>query len=304
MGAAVIPNLDSVAEFRLITNSFDAEYGRFSGAVMNAITKSGTNGFHGTAFEFLRNNKLDSRAFFDPSVTVLKRNQFGYAVGGPALKNKLFWFTDYQGTRQISGVVRELDPAPERRAAERKLHSGRSQWSGQRPLLGTGPEPATGLPGKRERALQHAVLHEYGSLRLSGWSHSRAAFSPIASTLLKNYVPLPNAGGNTYIPPSVVSKLNDDRAGQRVDINNRRDRKLVRLLSSSTTLLRPRPGIYGPQYGNFGSFTPRRAQQGVLANVKEFGPSTVNEARVDFTRIATRRTSRPTLECRYRAWDS
>ena len=66
MGAGVIPNLDSVAEFRLITNSFDAEYGRFSGAVMNAITKSGTNGFHGTAFEFLRNSDMDARAFFDP----------------------------------------------------------------------------------------------------------------------------------------------------------------------------------------------------------------------------------------------
>src|SRR5205823_2937605 len=60
MGAAVIPNLDSVAEFRLVTNSFDAEYGRFSGAVMNAITKSGTNGFHGSVFEFLRNSDMRS----------------------------------------------------------------------------------------------------------------------------------------------------------------------------------------------------------------------------------------------------
>src|SRR5579884_377848 len=77
MGTGVIPNLDSIAEFRLITNSFDAEYGRFSGAVMNAITKSGTNGFHGTVFEFLRNSDLDARSFFDPKVTVLKRNQFG-----------------------------------------------------------------------------------------------------------------------------------------------------------------------------------------------------------------------------------
>ena len=66
LGTAVIPNLDSIAEFRLITNSFDAEYGRFSGGVMNAITKSGTNGFHGSAFEFLRNNEMDARKFFDP----------------------------------------------------------------------------------------------------------------------------------------------------------------------------------------------------------------------------------------------
>ncbi len=111
-GTEIIPNLDSVAEFRLITNSFDAEYGRFSGAVMNAITKSGSNGFHGTAFEFLRNSDLDARSFFNASVAVLKRNQFGYAVGGPAIKNKLFWFTDYQGTRQSQGSSSSLTVLP------------------------------------------------------------------------------------------------------------------------------------------------------------------------------------------------
>src|SRR5215813_7552013 len=112
MGTSIIPNIDSVAEFRLITNSFDAEYGRFSGAIMNAITKSGTNGFHGTAFEFLRNDKLDSRNFFDPARGAFKRNQFGYAVGGPAIKNKVFWFTDYQGTREVRGLSSGLVQVP------------------------------------------------------------------------------------------------------------------------------------------------------------------------------------------------
>ena len=63
LGAGLVPNLDSVEEFRLITNSFDAEYGKFSGAVMNAITKSGTNGFHGDVFEFLRNEKMDAKNY-------------------------------------------------------------------------------------------------------------------------------------------------------------------------------------------------------------------------------------------------
>ncbi len=76
-GAGLIPNLDSIQEFRLITNSFDAEYGKFSGSVMNAITKSGPNGFHGDVFEFLRNDKFDVRNFFDPSKAELRRNQFG-----------------------------------------------------------------------------------------------------------------------------------------------------------------------------------------------------------------------------------
>jgi hypothetical protein len=103
LGAGIVPNLDSIAEFRLITNSFDAEYGKFSGSVMNAITKSGTNGFHGAAFEFLRNDKMDARNFFDPTKSELRRNQFGYAMGGPFIRNKLFWFTDFQGTREIQG---------------------------------------------------------------------------------------------------------------------------------------------------------------------------------------------------------
>src|SRR2546423_4619065 len=103
LGAGLVPNLDSVQEFRLITNSFDAEYGKFSGAVMNAITKSGTNGIHGDVFEFLRNDKFDAKNYFF-SRSELRRNQFGYAAGGPFWKNKLFWFSDYQGTREVRGA--------------------------------------------------------------------------------------------------------------------------------------------------------------------------------------------------------
>ncbi|HEX4167233.1 MAG TPA: carboxypeptidase-like regulatory domain-containing protein, partial [Bryobacteraceae bacterium] len=111
-GAGLIPNLDSIQEFRLITNGFDAEYGKYSGSVMNAITKSGTNAFHGDAFEFLRNDDFDARNFFDPTKAELRRNQFGYAVGGPFLKNKLFWFTDFQGTREVRGASTGLVPVP------------------------------------------------------------------------------------------------------------------------------------------------------------------------------------------------
>src|SRR6516225_2615667 len=118
LGAGLVPNLDSIAEFRLITNSFDAEYGKFSGAVVNAITKSGTNSFHGDAFEFLRNDKLDAKNYFAPSKSELRRNQFGYAAGGPAWKDKIFWFSDYQGTRQVQGAETGLVTLPT--AAERQ----------------------------------------------------------------------------------------------------------------------------------------------------------------------------------------
>src|SRR5579864_8532005 len=117
LGAGLVPNLDSVEEFRLITNSFDAEYGKFSGAVMNAITKSGTNGFHGDAFEFVRTPTLDSTQFFATQKSELRRHQFGGVAGGPFWKDKLFWFTDYQGTRQLAGAETGVVSLPN--AAER-----------------------------------------------------------------------------------------------------------------------------------------------------------------------------------------
>jgi hypothetical protein len=93
------PNPDAVEEFSVQTNSFSAEYGRGSGAVVNVVTKSGTNGLHGTAFEFLRNGDLNARNFFASSHDLLKRNQFGGSLGGPIKKDKLFFFGTYQGTR-------------------------------------------------------------------------------------------------------------------------------------------------------------------------------------------------------------
>jgi hypothetical protein len=96
---------DAIAEFKVITSNYSAEYGRVGGAVVNAVMKSGTNAFHGTAYEFLRNTDLNATGFlFSPAVFVkptLQRNQFGATIGGPLIKNKLFFFADYEGYRQL-----------------------------------------------------------------------------------------------------------------------------------------------------------------------------------------------------------
>jgi Carboxypeptidase regulatory-like domain len=112
MGAAIIPNLDSIAEFRIITSNFDAEYGEFSGGQINVVTKSGTNDFHGSAFEFLRNTNLDARNYFSPTRGEFRQNQFGGTLGGPIRKNRLFFFGDYQGTRSTQGVDTGQIPVP------------------------------------------------------------------------------------------------------------------------------------------------------------------------------------------------
>jgi Carboxypeptidase regulatory-like domain len=100
-GTTVIPNLDSIAEFRIITNNFDAEYGNYSGGQVNVVTKQGTNSFHGDAFEFNRNTDLNARNYFATSIPKFIQNQFGGTLGGPIRKDKTFFFVDYQGTRQI-----------------------------------------------------------------------------------------------------------------------------------------------------------------------------------------------------------
>ena len=191
MTAGVVPNLDSVAEFRLITNSFDAEYGRFSGAVMNAITKSGTNGVHGAAFEFLRNSNMDARAFFDPAVTVLKRNQFGYAVGGPALKNKLFWFTDYQGTRERRGTSGSLSQLPS--VAQRSGVFSPSDLNGEV----SGPYWAQVLTKRLGYAVSANEPYSTPTCATTaacvfpGGVIPASAISPISANLLKSYIPVP-----------------------------------------------------------------------------------------------------------------
>lgn len=100
--------VDAIQEFSVLTSNYSAEYGKTSGGVVNAITRSGTNQFHGGAYEFIRNNVLDARNFFDDpthSTPPFKRNQFGGAVGGPIFKNRTFFFADYEGIRQSKGIT-------------------------------------------------------------------------------------------------------------------------------------------------------------------------------------------------------
>ena len=98
--------VDAIAEFSVLTNNYSAEYGRTSGGIVNAITKSGTNQFHGTAYEFLRNSVLDSRNYFDGSkIPSFRRGQFGASGGGPIKKDHAFFFGDYEGFRQALGTT-------------------------------------------------------------------------------------------------------------------------------------------------------------------------------------------------------
>jgi hypothetical protein len=290
LGTAVIPNLDAVAEFRLITNSFDAEYGKFSGSVMNAITKSGTNQIHGDVFEFVRNDDMDSRSFFDPERAALKRNQFGYTAGGPAIKDKVFWFTDYQGTRQIQGAGGGLAVLPT--AAERQGNFTPADF------INNDGTPATvngtywaGLLSQRlgytvtngETYSTPACANTLNCV-FPGGVIPTAAFDPVATATMK-YIPLPNVGTDEFNQVGLGSThLRDDKLGQRVDINNMKTGNWGIYYSfDDSSVVNPFGAASVP---GFGTSTPTRAQLVTLSNTKIISPSAVNEARLSFMRNA------------------
>src|SRR5579871_1720637 len=291
LGAGLVPNLDSVAEFRLITNSFDAEYGKFSGAVMNAITKSGTNSFHGDAFEFLRNDTLDARNFFVANKSELRRNQFGYAVGGPFWKNKLFWFTDYQGTRQVQGAetgIVQVIPSAQR--------NGIFDPS---TLTGTvdGPYWAQVLSQRLGYAVNNGEPYSFSGCTLTsncvfpgGTIPQKAWSKPAIGTL--PFIPLGNVDpvSGIYSDNSQKNRISDNKAAQRVDfINDRWGSWSWYYHFDDSTVFNALPSA---AVSGFPSFTPSRAQQIVMSNTKTLGPGAVNEARVSFFRTSTT-TDRP-----------
>src|ERR1700735_1271271 len=101
---AIQPSPDAIEEFRVLTNTFDAEYGRNSGSIVNVVTKSGTNSVHGDFYEFLRNDALNTRGYFDPFLLDYKQNQFGATLGAPIKKDKTFIFGSYEGNRLVQGI--------------------------------------------------------------------------------------------------------------------------------------------------------------------------------------------------------
>ena len=116
--------VDAIQEFSVVTSNASADYGKTSGGVINAVTRSGSNELHGTAYEFLRNSALDTRNFFDPAKPPpFKRNQFGAGAGGPIKKNRTFFFADYEGLRQGLGIT-TVDTVPSESARSGHLVAG------------------------------------------------------------------------------------------------------------------------------------------------------------------------------------
>ena len=305
-GASIVPTLDSIEEFRLLTNSFNAEYGRFSGAIVNVVTKSGSNQVHGSLFEFLRNEKLDARNYFDPQRGVFKRNQFGGTVGNPIIKNKVFFFGDYQGTREVRGVSSGNVNVPS--LLERggdfsdvaTINPGYNQFAGKvRSGSGTG-EFAQVLTQRLGYPVSPDEQYWFSGCSTTdpttgcvfpgatGPFIPQRAWSPVAVKTLK-FIPTPtgNSGATPFFSTTAEkSNVKDDKFGVKVDLNNERFGNFsVYYHFDDATFLNPFPAFTSNVPG-FSAVTNSRGQQIGLSHTLIINPTTVNELHLNYTRFA------------------
>jgi outer membrane receptor protein involved in Fe transport len=245
-GVTLEPAPDALEEFKVQSNTLDARYG-LGGSVVNIEIKSGTNEFHGDAYDFLRNSALDARNFFAVTSPPLTQNQFGFTFGGPIKKNRTFFFGDYEGTRIREGLT--FDSVVPTAA----MRSG--NFAGLSPIT----DPLTGTP-------------------FSGNVIPPGQISPQAAFFLK-FIPLPNTSGGTYI----TSPVESNNVNQ-FDI--RMDHQIKTTDSLKVTYSLERVSEYAPGAFplNGGLTTDVHDQLAGLGWVHSFSPSIVNEADFGYTR--------------------
>ena len=269
-GIAVVPSVDAVQEFKVKTSSFSAEFGHAAGAVVNATIKNGTNQYHGTAFEFLRNNDLDANNFFT-NAAGLKRapfhqNQFGGAAGGPIIRNRTFFFADYQGTRQTQAIGSSITDVPPAALRTGDFSSVRTAIfdPGTRHVGPTGLVIATPFVGN---SIPTSRLNQ-------------------TSTAIVGLVPNPDFGAagalarNFFYQPKSFS--NTDQGDVRIDQTVSARNNLYGRFSVSENS-RPAVGSF-PGFIGGGTSSIDNAAQAVLSDIYIFSPTLVNEFRFGYVR--------------------
>jgi|SRR5271166_893185 len=293
-GAAIIPNLDSISEFRIITNNFDAEYGNYSGGQINVVTKSGTNQFHGSGFEFLRNTDFDATQYFTSSVPVFRQNQFGGTFGGPIRKDKTFFFLDYQGTRQT-----QASPVTTTVPSAANFTGDFSDSAGS--LTGSvGGANFANILNQRLSLPAGTITDGEPYYSAACANHSQCVFpnavipttawSPVAQKMVPlGLIPQPNQTNPAFNFESsqYAAKLRDDKGGVRVDQNTRFGTLFAYYFADDYLLNSPFPNgganIPASTFA-YSATTAGRAQLVNLGDTKNIGSFAVNELRLSYVR--------------------
>ncbi len=299
MGSAIIPNLDSIAEFRILTGNFDAEHGEFSGGQIEVVTKSGTNSFHGDIFEFLRNTDLDARNFFSPTRGEFDQNQFGATLGGPIRKNKVFFFADYQGTRLTQGVDTGQIAVPSLENRSGNLSDAASSFTtvdqngNTVPTTVSGPYFANLLSQKLGYGVTAGEPYYFAGCTtalqcvLPNAIIPQSAWSAPAAALLK-YIPAPNNPNGTFSTSSYNQTLQDDKGAYRLDSSTRWGMLSAYYFLDNWSQNSPYPVAQGgANVPGFNALNAGRAQLLSLGDTTTFSSTAVNEFHFSFLRDAT-----------------
>ncbi|MGA3188719.1 MAG: TonB-dependent receptor [Bryobacteraceae bacterium] len=299
MGTAIIPNLDSIAEFKILTSNFDAEYGEFSGGQISVVTKSGSNELHGGVFEFLRNTNLDARNYFSPTRGAFDQNQFGGTLGGPIRRNKLFFFADYQGTRLTQGVDTGEIPVPSilDRSGNLSDLTGSfttvDQNGNSVPTTVSGPYFASQLAQKLGYGVSAGEPYYTPGCTtpvqcvLPNGVIPQSAWSAPAASLLK-YIPAPNNANGTFSTSAFNQTLRDDKGAYRVDGTSPWGMLSAYYFLDDWNQNNPYPVAQGgANVPGFNALNLGRAQLLSLGDTKTFSSTAVNEFHFSFMRDAT-----------------
>jgi hypothetical protein len=285
-GTAIIPNLDSIAEFRIVTSNFDAEYGEFSGGQINVVTKTGANDFHGDLFEFLRNTNLDARNYFSPTRGSFDQNQFGGTFGGPIRRNRVFFFADYQGTRLTQGVDTGNIAVPS--LAERT--GDFSQVTGLVGSTVSGPFFASQLGSKLGYPVSSGEPYFFPGCNTAtcvfpGAMIPQSVWSAPAKNLLQ-YIPAPNSGAN-FSTSAFNQLLRDNKGAIRLDGNTRWGMLSAYYFLDDFSQNNPYPVAQGgANLPGFNALNVGRAQLLQLGTTKSFGSTALNEFHFSYLRDA------------------
>ena len=289
---ALQPSPDAIQEFKVQSNNYSAEFGRAGGGIVNVVTKSGTNGFHGDGYEFIRNAVFDGRNFFAPNKPTFIQNQFGGTLGGPLViphlydgHNKTFFFGDYEGYRARTGTT-ELQNVP---SVPWRQGNFQSYLTGQ-----TFADPCTGASYDTGQLFDPTTTQQVTCMGGgTGYARSPIAYNGSANVInptalvgaaknVANLFPLPNVGASQFVwSPSLASDFNQF------------DVKVDHYYGSHDTISARIPFAISPPSGipslpAVGSGVANQSRQmgGAISDTHLFSPTTVNEFRYGYTRNA------------------
>ena len=288
MGTAIVPNLDSIQELRVLTGNFDAQYGNYSGGQVLLITKSGTDTFHGSAFEFLRNTNLDAKNYFSSERAAFDRNQFGGTSGGPVHTKTFFFFGDYQGTRMTQGIETGLISVPSDLDRTGDLLDRASSLTG----AVSGPYVAGLLSQKLGYAVNSSERYYFAGCTTSSQCVFPDAQIPqgawsAPSLALLQYIPEGNQGGTLFSSSSGKESLTDDKGAIRMDATLPWGSLSAYYFLDDYRLDNPYPtGQGGANVPGFNAISEGRAQLLSLGFTKSFGANTINEFHLSYMRNA------------------